>query len=805
MTKQVTLTIDDRQVTVPAGTLIVDAAKKVGVDIPVFCYHPKMEPVGMCRMCLVDIGRPVRDRATGELVLEEDGSPKIQFGWKLETACTVPVSDGMVVITKSDKVQQSQQGVLEFLLTSHPLDCPICDKGGECPLQNLTMAYGPQESRFIYDEKQHADKNVPLGDLIFLDRERCIQCARCIRFQREIVDDPVLQFYNRGRATDIITVSDPPFDSYWSGNTTDICPVGALTTADFRFGARPWELKSAASLCTHCPVNCNLTYNTRREAKSGGQMVIKRAMPRQNEQVNELWICDKGRFAYHFAESEDRLTQPLIRRDGELVPASWEEALTLAAEKLSGAGEGLLTLVGGRLPNEDLYTLRKLTASLGGRAGLYTHMAGGDLTARYGLTPGSNLADLGAGDAILVIAADLEEEAPLWWLRVKGAAERGATLIVANPRPTKLDRYAADKIRYVYGEETQALAQAEDALANAENAVIFFGAEGLGLAGSAELAQACADLLVKTGHTGKPNNGLVGVWARANEQGAWDMGFRPVTDLNAPVLYIAAADPVGDGIFTPQPGTFLIVQEILLTETARQADIVFPAQAQMEREGTFTSGERRVQRFYPVVPPKGESLPDFEIAAKLGAQAGVELKGGFPSLVFPQIAAEIPAYAGLTYRKLAEVSEQWPIVGREDLYYGGTGYKNEQGLGVQLPAFEGTAAPWAPETAAAPNSGALTAVPVTRLYDRGTTLTPSEVLAARLPEPFIVMNPADAEAQKTADGMRVNAAVNGVSAPVVVRVDENVPAGFVLVPRSMGVPLDGPAEITIQVAEVVQA
>jgi NADH-quinone oxidoreductase subunit G len=226
MSKLVTLQIDGRQVQVPEGTLIVDAAKLAGIDVPVFCYHPKMEPVGMCRMCLVDIGRPLRDRATGELVLEEDGSPRLQFGPKLETACTTPVSEGMVVLGETDKVKAGRKDVLEFLLTSHPLDCPICDKGGECPLQDLTMGFGPGQSRFIYDNKYHLAKQVPLGELIMLDRERCIQCARCTRFQSEIVDDPVIGFFQRGRALEIVTFSEPGFDSYFSGNSTDICPVG---------------------------------------------------------------------------------------------------------------------------------------------------------------------------------------------------------------------------------------------------------------------------------------------------------------------------------------------------------------------------------------------------------------------------------------------------------------------------------------------------------------------------------------------------------------------------------------------------
>jgi len=819
MAKEVTLTIDGQTVTVPEGTVIVDAAKKIGIDIPVFCYHPKMEPVGMCRVCLVDIGRPVRDRASGELVLEEDGSPKIQFGWKLETACTTPVSEGMQVIGMSEKVQAGRNEIIEFILTSHPLDCPICDKGGECPLQNLTMAHGPEESRFLFDEKLHLEKNVPLGDLIFLDRERCIQCARCIRFQDEIVDDPVLQFYNRGRRTDIITNSEPGFDSYWSGNTTDICPVGALTTADFRFGARPWELKFAASVCAHCPVGCNLTYNTRREARSGGDVVIKRVMPRQNEFVNELWICDKGRFAYHFAEAENRLTEPLTCSRGNHEPMSWDETLGFVADRLKNIGEGLLTIVSGRLPNEDLYNLQKLTEALGGKSALYTHMAGGDLVAHYGLGEGSNLAELGQDDVILVIASDLEEEAPVWWLRVKQAAQRGAILIVANPRSTKLSRYANLEVRYVYGQEVTALSDEDlqKLFSAAKNAVIFFGSEGLGLGGSAALVQACADLLVKTNHTGKPNNGLVGVWPRANEQGAWDLGFRPVDDLaaamaEAQVLYMIGVDPAGDDenlktLLQKRYDTaenLTVVQDILKTETAALADVIFPAQAQVEREGTFTSGERRVQRFYPVTTPKGQSLPDFEIAARIGAKLGIELKGRFPSIVFPQMVRETPGYAGLSYQKLAEVTEQWPLIGRDDLYYGGTGYKNDQGLGVQLATREDSAAVSrsASSTAETPPmpDGDLVAVPITSLYDYGTTLVSSDVLHPRVPEPFIVMNPAEAERQKATDGMTVKVDLKGSSTTVVVKVDPNVPIGFVLVPRSMGAAISGPTSIQIKMA-----
>jgi NADH-quinone oxidoreductase subunit G len=537
-------------------------------------------------------------------------------------------------------------------------------------------------------------------------------------------------------------------------------------------------------------------------------------MPRQNESVNELWICDKGRFGYHFADAQNRLSEPLTCSRAEQEPMSWEDTIGFVGDRLTNIGDGLLTVVSGRLPNEDLYNLKKLTDSIGGKTALYTHMAGGNLTAQFGLSEGSNLSALGKGDAILVIASDLEEEAPVWWLRIKQAAERGVFLMVANPRPTKLSRYANLEVSYVYGREIAALGNADiqKGLKDAENAVIFFGSEGLGLAGSGHLAQACADLMVKTGHTAKPNNGLVGVWPRANDQGAWDIGWRPLDNLaaemeKAQVLYIVGADPAADDEKLKTlleerydiPYNLTIVQDIIKTETAKLADVILAAQSQVAREGTFTSGERRVQRFYPVTTPIGDSLPDFEIAARIGAELGIELKGRFSSIVFPQLAKDVPGYADLSYQKLAESPEQWPIIGREDLYYGGTGYKNDQGLGVQLAPLGGTV-PSSAQTAVMPQAE-LIAVPVTTLYDHGTTLLPSEVLAPRTPAPYMVLNPADAEKQKATDGMTVSVTLNGASSTVVVIVDPNIPAGFALLPRSMGISISEPSTIEIRMAE----
>jgi NADH-quinone oxidoreductase subunit G len=798
MANMVSLTIDGQVISVSAGTLIVNAAKKIGVDVPVFCYHPKMEPVGMCRQCLVEVGRPVVDRATGQPVLE-DGKPKISFGPKLETACTTPVSEGMLVLTRSDKAKASQKEILEVLLTSHPLDCPVCDKGGECPLQNLTMAHASPESRYIFDEKSHAGKHVPLGDLIWLDRERCIQCARCIRFQDEIAGEPVLAFYQRARATDIITNSEPGFDSIFSGNTTDICPVGALTTADFRFGARPWEMKAAASLCAQCPVGCNVTFNTRREAKSDGKVAIKRVMPRQNEAVNEIWMCDKGRFAYHYTEDANRLAKPLVRKNGALSAASWSESLQAVSKALSAAKKDSVILASGRLSNEDLFNLKQLADHLGGEALLYTHMGGGELTTSFGVSAGTNFSDMRQGTTILVVASDLYNEAPVWYLRVKQAAERGATLIVACARETKLEHYSKFVVRYSYGDEAETVSglvnkdKIGDALSNAENLVVLYGSDGLGLDGSSALAAACAQLV--KGHSGKPNNGLIGVWPRANDQGAWEIGFHPVADLgkafNGKSVYILAADPAGDDPKLQEAlkgAKFVAVQELFLTATAQMADVVLPAKAYTEREGSFTSGERRVQRYYPAVPPRGEAMADFAITASIAKALGFELEGHSASLVMDRLAASVKAFAGISYRKLAETTEQWPIVGRRDLYYGGTTYENKQGLGVQLAFNALVPVPSASVKSLHPDEDHWLAVPVTRLYDRGLTVTTSELLRAHIGAAVVFLHPVTANKLGVVAGGLVS--INGFRAEV--RLDETVPASVVLLPRRMGFPINAP-------------
>ncbi|MCB9112060.1 MAG: NADH-quinone oxidoreductase subunit NuoG [Anaerolineales bacterium] len=815
MSKQVNLTINGKQVTAPDGLTVADAAKLAGIDIPVFCHHPKLEPVGMCRMCLVEIGRPVFDRATGQPVME-NGQPKIQFMPKLETACTNRISEGMVVLTESEKATDGQRGTVEFLLTSHPLDCPICDKGGECPLQNLTMEHGPGQSRFNYDEKQHLAKHVPLGELIFLDRERCIQCARCIRFQDEVAGEAVLGFDERGRKTQIISISEPGFDSVFSGNTTDICPVGALTTVDFRFGARPWELKAEASICSQCPVGCNTTLNTRREAKAGGEIVVKRVMPRQNEEVNEIWLCDKGRFAYHYTEGKERLTKPMVRKDEKLARASWDAATKFAAENFTANKKDFVVLASGRLSNEDLFNLKSLADTVGGESILYSDMSGGELTQLVGVGAGTNLANMGKGDAILVVASDLYEEAPIWWLRVKQAADRGATLIVANPRQTKLDRFAKYTIRYAYGDELKTIHDFEkkskisDEFAKANNAVIFYGSEGLGVSGTYGLASACANLLKESGHVGKANNGLVGVWQRANDQGAFEIGFRPAEDLakalKGKAVYIVGADPVGDDPNLAKAlknAKFVAVQELRETETTAIADVVFPAQAFTERDGTLVSGERRVQRFHAAVPPKGDSKPDYAITSMLAKQMGVILQSASASVVFEILATSVEAFNELSYEALAQVTEQWPFVGRNDMYYGGTTYENTKGLGVQLiPMAQAGGTVRIPkvrkEAALRPKEKELLAVPSNKLYDLGVTVRTAEFLDQRIGEATVSINPATAKKFDVEEGQVVKLSYEGVQAEVAVKIDETIATGVALLPRGMGVAIHEPVVARVQ-------
>lgn len=818
MSDTVTINIDGKEFEVPAGMNLVDAAKwHAGNDIPVFCYHPKMDPVGMCRMCLVELGTPGRDRATGDLMLNDDGTPLIRYFPKLQTACTTTVTDGMHIKTNTEQVTEARKDVLEFLLTSHPLDCPICDKGGECPLQNLTMRHGPQASRMYYDDKQHLDKHYPLGDLIFLDRERCIQCARCVRFQDEVVGDDVLAFHERGRKLQIITNSDPGFDTYFSGNTTDICPVGALTTGDFRFGARPWELNEVPSISPWDAAGENISLSMRLDRDFGGKAMIKRVMPRQNEWVNEIWISDKTRFGHHFTRSEDRMQRPLTKVGHGLRDSVWSEMLPKLAEALKGADGDVAAIAGSSMSNEDLWELRQLIEGVGGsRLGSWTITHGGaEQVAQVGVGAGTNLSELGKGDAILVIASDLEEEVPIWRLRLKQAQDRGAYLVVANARHTRLEEIAlqgarndkvviGDAIRYGAGDAVSVMDNLKKGhkdiakqLADAENLVIVTGAEGLTLDGSKALAQAAANFLIDSGHAGKANNGLLSTLPGANSMGQYYLGYAPETTLdiiaNPPrVLIVAQAELLDDD---PTAAEWLSKVETVIyanffaDETATLADYVLPIQTFAERDGTFVNGERRVQRFYTAQGPMGDALPAWKLFGSVSQQLELSRLKASAAAVMLDITKNVDVFDGMRYKALSKVVRQFPDVGGKDLYYGGNAYSNEGGIGIQIPSAADNGKVATAKIAKQDNiqagSDEVVVIPITKLYNRQRNFRSTLLVEPRVLAPYVVINADDARAKGISQGDVVEVTADGVSVRVRANVNDDIAKGAIALPRHL--------------------
>lgn len=824
-----TLSIDEKSITVPFGTGVIPAARQLGIEIPVFCYHSRLASVGMCRMCLVRIATPKLgpDRKP---VIGADGKPEMQWMPKIQTACTTIASEGMVVDASSQEVQDARRAIIEFLLTSHPLDCPICDKGGECPLQEQTLTYGPGASRFYYNDKFLNEKRVPLGPLIVLDRERCVQCARCIRFQDEIADDHVLGFNDRGRGMEIITFSNPPFNSKFAGNTTDICPVGALTTTDFRFQARPWEMKYIPSVCPHCPVGCNITLSVRNNTD------IKRVLPRENMAVNDIWICDKGRFGHHFADdSQNRLTTPLIRQDGELVEATWDAALALVAEKFGQAKakdpNSIAGLAGDRAPNEDLYLFGKFFREVLGSDNYSSTLDADDLNSTVGLGANSDMTKLGKGNAIFVIGADVEEEAPVAFLRIKKAVDGGATLIVANGRKTKLDRYAT-ALPYRYGNEGKLLASllnvvlnenlhnaefvnahtsgvdalkndvadydpdtvanqldltadairyAARAIAGAKDAVFVYGRELADPAARAMLKT----LAIITGHVGRANNGLWPMLEHNNSQGAREL--LPPSPVErgrdgVGVWYLMGAErPRGDA-------EFVVVQDLFLTKTAQEADVVLPAQSWAERDGTYTNYERRVQHFTTAIIPIGESRADWQILRDLASELDQTWNYTRTADVFVEMAERVSAFNGMSYAKLSGTQFR----SRHHFLYEGTSFETRGGQGMVYPSaaekpnvkFELTFTP-----PAAPKADGLLLVAPRVLYDAGTLISETELLHQVTPTSYADLNRTDAERLQIKDNDKVRLRTENGSVEVVARVDGRAPVGVVIAPMNLA-PVD---------------
>jgi len=859
-----TLNINGQEVEVPPNVLLVEAAKVADIEIPVFCYHPKLEPVGMCRMCLVEVGSN-RDRR-GNLVLDADGNEKVNWFPKLMPACTTRVTPGMFIKTNEPRVTDAWRGTLEFLLTSHPLDCPVCDKGGECPLQDLTFAYGPDLSRFYKRNKFHFEKPIPLGDLVWLDRERCIFCSRCVRFQEDVAGDPVLKFADRNRGQEIVTYSDPPFNSYFSGNTTDICPVGALTTEDFRFKARVWELNNVPSIGIYDCVGSNLVLGTRTDG-------IKRIMPRANEWVNEIWLADKTRFGHHFVRSPERLETPLIKEEGQFRTATWKEAIKLVADRLAAlsavyGADAIGGIAGGRAGNEDLYLFAKLmrdvigTNNIDSRPDWLAHSGIEEAISRVGIASGSNLGKLGNGSVVITFGADLEEEQPILYLRMRSVVKQGAKLYVVQNRTTKEMREATDTLIVEPGREAHlaaallqgAIKQGKlkfdrkqgggkelaaalilldvkelvkqtgieqaalngliSAIGEAEKLVIMVGREALANAGenAATLVDSLVGLLAATGKAGQENSGLLALWPHNNTQGALDMGvlphleagYNPVGQAGATMgsmlsgeadlraAYVMASNPAHElpaSVETLKRLDFLVVQDLFMTETAQLADVVLPAAAFAERDGTFTNFERRVQRYLKGLEPVGQALPDWQIIKEIAQ----ELDAGWPDYfiahdVANEIAKKVKSYKGMTYDKLRGEPVEWMTTAAGHHVFTGTALLNTW-LGIQWKAESESKKPgfdleW--HELQSPSDqrgkGEFRLLWQRKQYDNGTMMQHSALLDNRRATAFIKMNPNDAQALNAQKGDHITVGANGTQVVAPLMIDSRLRAGNVVLP-----------------------
>ncbi len=660
----VTVTIDGFEITVPKGTLVIRAAEQLGIQIPRFCEHPLLSPVGACRQCLVEI----------------EGQPKPP------ASCTTTCTDGMVVHTQltSKVAEKAQNGVMEQLLVNHPLDCPMCDKGGECPLQNQAMSNGRGETRFDGVKRTFA-KPVPLSTQVLLDRERCIQCTRCTRFAAEIAGEPLIELVERGPQEQIAIADGVPFNSYFSGNTVQVCPVGALTGASYRFRARPFDLVSTPSVCEHCAAGCRQRTDHRRGA-------VTRRLAGNDPQVNEEWNCDKGRWAFTYATQPDRLVSPLVRdADGVLQPASWPEAIAAAAAGLLAERGRAAVLTGGRLTLEDSYAYAKFARlalasnDIDMRARPHSAEEAQFLAGRVAGRP-SGVTYTGLQDAPAVLLAGLEpeDESPIVFLRLRKAARSGrlAVYSLAALASSGLSRLSGTLLPTVPGEEGAALGRlAGDGTGFGATDLDKIGraaAEALRQAGAVilvgeRLAEVPGALTAAAALAGATGAGLAWIPRRAGERGAIEAGALPtllpggrsVTDQaarahvarawgvaslpadpgrdTAQILAAAAAGEIGamviaglDPFDLPDPEAalealeatpFLVSLELRASAVTDRADVVLPVAAVAEKAGTFVNWEGRPGSFGAALAvPAAQS--DLEV---LGAIAdGMDVHLGLP-------------------------------------------------------------------------------------------------------------------------------------------------------------------------------
>jgi NADH-quinone oxidoreductase subunit G len=806
----VSLVIDGREVTAPEGTMLVDAAKSGDVEIPVFCYEPKLgEPVGACRMCLVEI----------------EGMPKMQ------TACSTPIRDGMVVYTQTDRVKEAQNAVVEFLLVNHPLDCPVCDKGGECPLQDISFGWGAGRSRFI-EPKRHFKKPLELSPLVAIDRERCILCYRCVRFSQEIAEDYQLVFLDRGDHTFVGTHDGRPYVAPFSGNIIELCPVGALTSTAYRFRARPWDIEGSGTVCTMCPSQCNVELTVRDDVK------VVRVLARDNEEVDDGWLCDKGRFGYQAFGSAERITAPLVRDGGFLREVPWERALAEAARSLERAGERTAALVGGSATNEEGFLVQHLLRQGLGSPHVDSRVAGrlSGAHSRALAAPAlsARVSDIDHADAILVLDTELVEEAPILDLRVRKAVRRNsARLVVASARPSTLDPNAAAALRFAPGTAEAAIGALASALGSPRAGSIDELAEkarasegfragspppnGGGPRSGADAVRAVADVLRDAGDVvviwgervgaatealeallalagalgieGKDESGLIEVPGGTNGRGLREVGCVPTLEPG-----LRDASPAD----TAEPNTLLLF-ESTLPESAlagatavvafaqfrdealdEHADVIFPAAVYAEKEGTVTHPDGRLQRVRQALGHPGEARAGWWVLAELCERLGAGLGVQSAPAVTAALAEAVPFYAGITLEEIGGRGVRWQD--REAAAALDAGAPSSDALAAPPPAPQGLRLASAPDFWGAPE---IEHAPALRFLAIG---------------PRVELSVEDARAAGVEDGDEVRVSAGGKSVTAVVAVRTGVAAGSVFL---TGARLPD-AEVVIEAAVAVR-
>jgi NADH-quinone oxidoreductase subunit G len=698
--RMISLTIDGREVTAPENSMLVDAAKYGDVEIPVFCYEPKLgSPVGACRMCLVEI----------------EGIPKLQTG------CSTAVKDGMVVYTQTDRVKIAQRSVVEFLLINHPLDCPVCDKGGECPLQDITFGWGSGISRFV-DPKRHFVKPLELSPLVAIDRERCILCYRCVRFSQEVAEDYQLVLLERGAHSYVSTFDGHPYVAPFAGNIVELCPVGALTSRPYRFRARPWDIEDAGSVCTLCPSQCNVTLTVRDER-------TLRVLARDNHEVDDGWLCDKGRFAYQSFHVDERVTQPLVRDGGQLRPVAWERALEQAAAALKRSGPATAALAGSGTTNEEGLLLSRLMREALGSPHLDSRRAGAlplELHRALGQPAlQARTSDLEFADVVLVLDLEPVDDAPILDLRLrKGARRRGLQIALASPKASTLEQSAALAVRYEPGRgavfaaalaatlagdprarELAAAAGCEfselerlarllrgeggESAADRREVVLLWGerltAGPTGPAGARALL-AIAQQLEMSASAGA---GLLEVPLTSNGRGLREAGVLPnagpglgepgAVGRDAPgiaaalaggqlaSLYLLHTDPLED--FPDQREQWeralhasgsVIAHSSFLTEGIRDhADVVFPAEVYPEKEGTIVHPDGRLQRLRPAIARPAGVDAEWHVLSELALRLGLDLDVLGAAMASRQLFEAVPFYGGLTLEEIGGRGVRW--------------------------------------------------------------------------------------------------------------------------------------------------